>query len=223
MRTELEDSIYSAASLVTGPQVTVFDLAGSKEGVDIAPQQYNLNAPLEIPAPPESYFRFANLRLRADVAINMPHLALQIGETLWQVLYPEMPGSTPSDFAETSPGRQCRRRGSLGRSRYRDRAEARRRGSHDRPSDLPRFAPTSATSSRSAAMLIDSPTVGQPSASVRAAAKPHRRPIVSMSVRCRPSWRRVRNLARERSGEAFAHASRSRSLPPLLRGQGSIS
>ena len=101
VRTELEDSIYAAASLVTGPQVTVYDLAGAKEGVDIAPQQYKLNAPLEIPAPPESYFRFAALRLRADVSFNMPHLARQIGETLWQVLYPELPGSIPSDFTES--------------------------------------------------------------------------------------------------------------------------
>ena len=98
VRTELEDSIYAAASLVTGPQVAVYDLAGAKEGVDISPQHYNLNTPLEIPAPPETYFRFAALRLRADVPINMPHLARQIGETLWQVLYPDTPGATPSDF-----------------------------------------------------------------------------------------------------------------------------
>ncbi len=100
VRTELEGSIYSAASLVAGPQVTVFDFAGSKEGIDIEPRQYNLNAPLDIPASPETYFRFANIRLRADVPITNPNLTLQIGETLWQVLYPEMPGSTPSDFAE---------------------------------------------------------------------------------------------------------------------------
>ena len=100
VRTELEGSIYSAASLVVGPQVTVFDFAGSKEGVDIEPRQYNLNAPLNIPASPETYFRFANIPLRADVPLTSPKLALQIGETLWQVLYPEMPGSTPSDFAE---------------------------------------------------------------------------------------------------------------------------
>jgi hypothetical protein len=100
VRTELEGSIYSAASLVAGPQVTVFDFAGSKEGVDIEPRQYNLNAPLDIPAPPESYFRFASIRLRADVPITNPNLTLQIGETLWQVLYPEMPGSTPSNFAD---------------------------------------------------------------------------------------------------------------------------
>jgi hypothetical protein len=100
VRTELEGSIYSASSLVAGPQVTVFDFAGSKEGVDIESRQYNLNAPLDIPASPETYFRFANIRLRADVPITNPNLTLQIGETLWQVLYPEMPGSTPSDFAE---------------------------------------------------------------------------------------------------------------------------
>lgn len=100
VRTELEGSIYSAASLVVGPQVTVFDFSGSKESVDIEPRQYNLNAPLNIPASPESYFRFASIHLRADVPTTSPNLTLQIGETLWQVLYPEMPGSTPSDFAE---------------------------------------------------------------------------------------------------------------------------
>jgi len=100
VRTELEGSIYSAASLVAGPQVTVFDFAGSKEGVDIEPRQYTLNAPLNIPASPETYFRFANIPLRADVPLTSPNLTLQIGETLWQVLYPEMPGSIPSDFAE---------------------------------------------------------------------------------------------------------------------------
>lgn len=100
VRTELEGSIYSAASLVSGPQVTVFDFAGSKEHADVPSQQFTLNAPLEIPSPPEGYFRFANIRLRSDVPINGRSLAQQIGETLWQVLYPEMPGSTTSDFAE---------------------------------------------------------------------------------------------------------------------------
>jgi hypothetical protein len=100
VRTELEGSIYSASSLVVGPQVTVFDFAGSRQAVDLAPRQFNLNAPLEIPAPPEGYFRFAHLRLRSDVAIDAPGLAAQIGETLWQVLYPEAPGSTPADFRE---------------------------------------------------------------------------------------------------------------------------
>jgi hypothetical protein len=101
VRTELECSIYSAASLVTGPQVKVYDCAGTRDAVDITVQEYNLNTPLEIPTPPEKYFRFAELRLRPDVPITAPHLALQIGETLWQVLYPEMPGSTPRDLAQT--------------------------------------------------------------------------------------------------------------------------
>jgi hypothetical protein len=100
VRTELEGSIYSAVSLVIGPQVAVFDFAGSREGVDVAPQPYDLNSPLEIPAPPESYFRFASVRLRSDVPIAAPNLATQIAETLWQVLYPEVPGATPLDFAE---------------------------------------------------------------------------------------------------------------------------
>ena len=100
VRTELENSIYSAASLVTGPQVMVSDLAAAKEGVDIGSQEYDLNNPLGIPAPPESYFRFASVRLRSDVALSTSNLARQIGETLWQVLYPDMPGSTPADFAE---------------------------------------------------------------------------------------------------------------------------
>ncbi len=98
VRTELEGSIYSAVSLVTGPQVAVFDFAGSREGVDIEPQRYDLNSPLEIPAPPESYFRFASIRLRSDVPIAAPNLAMQIAETLWQVLYPDVPGATPPDF-----------------------------------------------------------------------------------------------------------------------------
>lgn len=100
VRTELEGSIYSAVSLVTGPQVAVFDFAGSAQGVDIAPQRYDLNSPLEIPAPPESYFRFAGIRLRSDVPLAAPNLATQIAETLWQVLYPEVPGATPPDFAD---------------------------------------------------------------------------------------------------------------------------
>lgn len=101
VRTELETSIYCAASLVTGPQVAVFDLAASREGVDIAPQRYDLNSALEIPAPPETYFRFASIDLRSDVGINAPNLGLQIAEDLWQVLYPETPGVIPADFRES--------------------------------------------------------------------------------------------------------------------------
>ena len=85
----------------SGPQVTVFDFAGSREGVDIEPRQYNLNAPLDIPA---LSGKLLPLRQHSPARRCAHHqsriLTLQIGETLWQVLYPEMPGSTPSDFAE---------------------------------------------------------------------------------------------------------------------------
>lgn len=101
VRTELEGPVYSAESLVAGPQVMVVDKSASRHREDLAPRQLDLNAPLKIPPPPESYFRFATVRLRADVPIaSQQVLDRQIGETLWQVLYPEMPGATPADFAE---------------------------------------------------------------------------------------------------------------------------
>ena len=115
VRTELENPIYSAESLVAGPQVTVVDFSASKNHRDEVSRKFDLNALLQIPAPRESYFRFASVRLRADVPIlagevsggcpvlacgwlGRGSLAEQIGETLWQVLYPDRPGSTPSDF-----------------------------------------------------------------------------------------------------------------------------
>lgn len=105
VRTELEGPIYSGESLVAGPQVTVLDLSGSKNYQNDDSRKFDLNAPLQIPPPQESYFRFASIRLRSDVPIlsgdNSGHgLAEQIGETLWQVLYPDQPGSKPSDFTE---------------------------------------------------------------------------------------------------------------------------
>ena len=101
VRTELEGLVYSAESLGTGPQVTVLDKSASRHHEDLAPRQFDLNAPLRIPSPPEGYFRLATVRLRADVPVaTLEILDRQIGETLWQVLYPEMPGATPVDFAE---------------------------------------------------------------------------------------------------------------------------
>jgi len=105
VRTELENPIYSAESLVAGPQVTVVDFSASKNYQSGPPREFDLNAPLQIPPPQESYLRFASIRLRADVPIiagdvTGRSLAEQIGEALWQVLYPEHPGSQPSDFVE---------------------------------------------------------------------------------------------------------------------------
>ncbi|MGA2371027.1 MAG: hypothetical protein ACLPPV_09070 [Candidatus Korobacteraceae bacterium] len=106
VRTELENPIYSAESLVAGPQVTVIDFSASKNYQNDPLRKFDLNAPLQIPPPQQSYFRFASIRLRADVPILSGDdsvrgsLAEQIGEALWQVLYPDQPGSKPSDFTE---------------------------------------------------------------------------------------------------------------------------
>jgi hypothetical protein len=101
VRTELEGPVYSAESLVAGPQVAVLDLSAARSHEDLAPRQFDLNDPLKIPPPPESCFRFATVQLRADVPIpSQSMLDRQIAETLWQVLYPEMPGATPADFEE---------------------------------------------------------------------------------------------------------------------------
>lgn len=105
VRTELENPIYSAESLVAGPPVTVVDFSASRNYPNDPSRKFDLNAPLQIPPPQESYFRFASIRLRADVPVvsgddSGRGLAEQIGETLWQVLYPDQPGSKPSDFAQ---------------------------------------------------------------------------------------------------------------------------
>ncbi len=48
----------------------------------------------------KSIFAFGSIRLRADVSISLERgLAMQIGDVLWQVLYPETPGALPDDFA----------------------------------------------------------------------------------------------------------------------------
>ncbi|HUI82823.1 MAG TPA: hypothetical protein VL240_01295 [Candidatus Binatia bacterium] len=105
VRTELECPIFSAESPVSGPRVTVLDVPVSPDGHNADPRQFGLNAPLEIPAPGPGNYRFAIACLRADVPITPActpgaSLAVQIGETLWQALYPEVPGSMPADFAE---------------------------------------------------------------------------------------------------------------------------
>lgn len=105
VRTDVEDSIYFAESLVSGPQVTVTDFSGSKNQTDASSRQFDLNALQQIPAPREQYFRFGSIQLRADVpiasgGISRHGLAGQIAETLWQVLYPDLPDAKPPDFVE---------------------------------------------------------------------------------------------------------------------------
>ena len=105
VRTDVEDSIYAAESLVSGPQVAVTDLAGAKDEADEPPRHFDLNALQQIPPPREKFFRFGSIWLRADVpitagGISRHGLAPQIAETLWQVLYPDLPDAKPADFAE---------------------------------------------------------------------------------------------------------------------------
>jgi len=103
VRAELEAPIYSAASMITGPQVTIWDFAASQVHHDVPARSFELSAPLEIPPPEPGNFRFARIGLRADVPISGGgtldrRLARQTGETLWQVLYPERPGAIPQEF-----------------------------------------------------------------------------------------------------------------------------
>ena len=114
VRTELENPVYSAESLVAGPQVTIIDCSASEDLAgrlrhhpDDASRKFDLNAPLQIPPPQDGSFRFASVGLRLDVPIDSGDLlemrrslAEQIGEMLWQVLYPEQPGLKPADFIE---------------------------------------------------------------------------------------------------------------------------
>jgi len=105
VRTELEGSLYSAKSLVAGPQIAVMDFAASSNpGGNVVQQQFAFNAPQQVPPPRKHYFRFATMGLRSDVPIRADDdgriLARQIAETLWQVLYPESPGAVPADFVE---------------------------------------------------------------------------------------------------------------------------
>ena len=105
VRTDVEDSIYSAESLVSGPQVVVTDFSSSQNEADASPRQFDLNALQQIPAPHEQHFRFGSICLRADVPIvpggtSRHSLAGQIAETLWQVLYPDLFDAKPLDFVE---------------------------------------------------------------------------------------------------------------------------
>lgn len=104
VRSELEHSIYEAAPNTTSPQVRVLDLSPTTGEADIGPRDCDISRIDEIEAPAGRRFRFARIRLREDVPITTPGahrgLTLQIGETLWQVLYPDLQGATPPDFAD---------------------------------------------------------------------------------------------------------------------------
>jgi len=100
VRTELENCIYRAASLVTGPEVIVQDMTASTDRSDAALRQFALNDALQIPPPAQGYLRLAQVGLRSDVPLEEARIAAQVGDVLWQVLYPESPGAIPPDFAQ---------------------------------------------------------------------------------------------------------------------------
>ena len=125
VRTELEGPVYSADSLVAGPQVTMLDKSASRHHEDLAPRQFDLNAPLKIPSPPEGYFRFATVTLRADVPIGSQQvLDRQIGETSVAGALSRDARCNASGFCGAPLGRDRKCCGRMGRSRYCSRAEA---------------------------------------------------------------------------------------------------
>jgi len=102
IRTELENSIYAASSLIAGPQTTIYDFPASRGHGQPERRLLELSTPLVMPPPEPDHLRFATVGLRPDVPLAAgvpgPRLIQQIGETLWHVLYPERPGSIPPNF-----------------------------------------------------------------------------------------------------------------------------
>ena len=103
VRSEVEYSIYQAAQGAEIASVTVRDLSATRNTADIGPRRYNIAQLQKIDPPAERRFRFAGIPLREGVPISLAgrnSLAEQIGETLWQVLYPDLHGAKPHDFTQ---------------------------------------------------------------------------------------------------------------------------
>jgi hypothetical protein len=101
VRTELENSIYLAATPNQGPQITVSDFALAR--TELPSRQFDLDTPQVIASPCENCFRFASVELRTDVPIVpggiLRHgLAGQIADTLWRTLCPDQGGERPIDL-----------------------------------------------------------------------------------------------------------------------------
>ena len=103
VRTELEAPIYAPTSPGAGPQIAIHDLAASPDWSDEQTRHSDLNAPLKIPPPEPTHYRFAGIALRSDVPLAESgavgvRLAEQIAETLWRALHPETAGAIPQDL-----------------------------------------------------------------------------------------------------------------------------
>ncbi len=104
VRSELEDSVYQASSGELDPRVRVIDLSPTRREADAPAREFPVSQLHRIDAPAEPRFRFAQIRLCDDVPISpvgpRNGLSRQIGETLWQVLYPDLQGATPPEFTQ---------------------------------------------------------------------------------------------------------------------------
>ena len=102
VRSEVEHSIYRSEG-VDGACLTLRDLSARAGEPDLPEFSHNVGDLKNIQAPVGRRFRFARIPLREGVSISVAGksgLAEQIGETLWQVLYPDLQGAKPHDFAE---------------------------------------------------------------------------------------------------------------------------
>lgn len=103
VRSEVEHSVYQTASGSDSARVRVCDLSATRNLSDVAALEYDVAQLREVPPPADRRFRFAGIRLREDVPVGLAGrsgLSQQIGEALWQVLYPDLQGTRPHDFAQ---------------------------------------------------------------------------------------------------------------------------
>jgi len=103
VRSEVEHSVYLSKTGSDSPVITVCDLSAVREESDAAPREYDIAELAKIASPAQRRFRFARIPLRNDVPIAMAggnHLSRQIGETLWEALYPDLRSAKPLDFVQ---------------------------------------------------------------------------------------------------------------------------
>lgn len=103
VRSEVEHSVYQAPPGKDDACVQVCDLSPTRTESDIEARDYDIGQLRTIPPATGRRFRFAGIRLSEDVPVGLAGrngLSQQIGETLWQVLYPDLQGAKPHDFEQ---------------------------------------------------------------------------------------------------------------------------
>jgi hypothetical protein len=103
VRSELEHSIYQLGSATT-TCIRILDCSPIQGEADDPALCQDISQLRQTGPPIGQRFRFARIKLRGDVPITpvggRSGLSLQIGETLWQALYPDLNGATPANFAQ---------------------------------------------------------------------------------------------------------------------------